>query len=386
MAAGPLLRAPRLRSDAGEGEERSASWLELFFDLVFVIAVTQLGVVLAGDLTPGGFLRFGLLFVPVWWAWVGYTNYADRFDSDDLVFRLLFLAAMLAMAAVAVAIPDVFDRGSAIFAGAYAAVRAILVALYGRARRSVPAARSLCNVTMGVFTVGTVLWLASLLLPDPWRFALWGAALVIEGATPWLARRAMASVPYHVSHLPERYGLFTLIVLGESLVAIAVGIRDARWQPASVLVAVLGFVCVGGLWWLYFDAIERGAIRRSLLARNAFIYAHLFVAAGLAMAGVGVRSVILAAGSGHGALSPGAAWTLDGGIAAFLAALVVLRVAAGHGAGERPLLARTAAVAALALLALLGPSLGPPLAVGLLALTLSGLVAVDAGSRRASIE
>jgi hypothetical protein len=112
---------------------------------VFVTAVTQLGLALARDVSPGGYLHFGLLFVPVWWAWVGYTNYADRFDSDDLLFRLLMLGGMFGITIVAVAIPDTFRHGSAVFAGAYAAVRLLLIVLYARARRHVPEARVVCG-------------------------------------------------------------------------------------------------------------------------------------------------------------------------------------------------------------------------------------------------
>jgi low temperature requirement protein LtrA len=151
VKASRVLLPPRLRTD----EERSASWLELFFDLVFVVAIAQLALALADDLSPVGFTRFLLLFVPVWWSWVGYTNYADRFDTDDPVFRAMMIFGMLAMAVLAVSVPDAFSGGSEAFALSYVAVRVLLILLYERARRNVPAARALISVTMGVFVFGS---------------------------------------------------------------------------------------------------------------------------------------------------------------------------------------------------------------------------------------
>lgn len=127
-----VLRPPRLRAAEADAH-RAASWLELFFDLVFVVAIAQLGAALDHDLSDGGVARFALLFAPVWWSWAGYTMYADRFDTDDVAFRLLLLAGMLGVAAMAVAIPAAFAGRSVAFALAYVAVRAALILRYARA-------------------------------------------------------------------------------------------------------------------------------------------------------------------------------------------------------------------------------------------------------------
>ncbi len=367
-----LIRPPTLRTSE---RERSSSWLELFFDLVFVVAITQLGLSLAADVSLRGYARFGLLFAPVWWAWVGYTNYADRFDSDDVAFRLVMLGAMFGIAVVAVAIPDTFGHRSTVFAGAYAAVRALLIVLYARARRHVTEARTLCDVTMRVFILGTGLWLVSLAVPEPWRFLLWGVALLVEGATPWVARRAMASLPYHASHLPERYGLFTLIVLGESLVAVVVGIHNTNWRPVSIMIAACGFVCVAASWWLYFDSIDRGTVRQSLVARNTFIYGHLFIALGLTMAGVGVKQGILHASTSR--LSAGGRWALCGGVAMFLLALALIRSAAMHGVRDRLFLTRAGACGVIVLVGALGATASPAVVMGAVTALLLSAVIVD---------
>ena len=362
-----LLRPPTLRT---EDTGRSSSWLELFFDLVFVIAITQLGLALAADLSLRGYGRFVLLFVPIWWSWVGYTNYADRFDSDDIAFRGLVLAAMLAIAVVAIAIPETFGHRSMVFAGGYVAVRLLLVVLYGRARAHVPAARPLCDATMTVFVIGIGLWLASLALPEPQRFVLWGVALVLEGATRWGARRAMTSVPYHASHLPERYGLLTLIVLGESLVAVTVGLGHAHWGAAPIAAGALGFVSAASLWWLYFDSIERIAIRRSLLARNTFIYGHLLIALGLAISGVGVKTAILHADTGN--LDTAQRWALCGGPALFLLAHALVLEAATDATSRQAVTIRLIACALIVTVCLLATPVG---AAGVMALVAAVLAA-----------
>jgi low temperature requirement protein LtrA len=383
MKAPRILSPPVLRTAEGAEQERGASWLELFFDLVFVVAVAQLAVALANDLSAAGFLRFFLLFVPVWWAWVGYTMYADRFDTDDPAFRAMMLSGMLAIAALAVSIPGAFGGGSAGFAISYIAVRIVLIVLYERARRSVPSARTLCTVTMSAFGAGTTLWALSLLAPEPWRFGLWALALLSEGATPWVARRAMASVPVHASHLPERFGLFIIIVLGESLVAVIIGIGGADWHLTSAFVAAAGFLVAACLWWVYFDFADLADIGRGLLARNAFIYGHLPIAIGLTAAGVGTKKAILYSAESH--LSAGGSWALCGGTALFLAGVSLVCTVSTRAGRKRVLVGRLAATSVVLLLAGIGPAMSSVSLVCLLLLTLLSLVTFEvsqAASRR----
>jgi low temperature requirement protein LtrA len=179
-----VLRTPT----AGASDERHASWLELFFDLVFVVAVAQLAQELARDHSLGGFAIFAGLFLPVFIAWQGFTFYPDRFDSDDVLFRVVMLAAMLAIAALAVQIPDVANgRHDAGFVVAYVTLRSLLVALYLRAWPHAPAARRLIARYAGGYSLSIALWLASLLVDAPLRYVLWGVGLAIEYAMPVLA-------------------------------------------------------------------------------------------------------------------------------------------------------------------------------------------------------
>src|SRR5437868_2833587 len=219
----PWLVPPRLRTADDRDSERHASWLELFFDLVFVVAITELSRLLVLDHSALGFLRFAALFVPVYVAWQGYMAYATRFDTDDLAFRLTYFAAMLAIAAMAVLIADV-ARGvhTAAFAVAYVVLRSLMLALYARAWRAVPEARPLVRFYGLGYSVGVGIWLASLAVTTPYRYWFWGAAQVLELSLPPLSTRLHRRIPTSATHLPERWALFTLIVLGESVAAVAV--------------------------------------------------------------------------------------------------------------------------------------------------------------------
>lgn len=313
------LAPPRLR--VASSEERHATWLELFFDLVLVAAILQLGTSLADEPTLSGAVRFVLLLTPIWWAWVGFSMYADRFDSDDLVFRLFMVAGMGAVAAMAVSSPAAFEHASTAFALGYVANRLVLVALFVRARWHITEIAPLARVSIGAYLGGATVWLASLLVHDPARSLLWVAAICLEGVVPWLFRRAMISVPTHVSHLPERFGLFTIIVLGESILSLVLGLHHAEWSARAALIAAGYFAVAVGAWWLYFGLFGDTALRPGLLSRNVFIYAHLPVALGLVMSGAGAKVALSAHDS---AALAHTVWLLGGGAALFLAAIAAL--------------------------------------------------------------
>jgi low temperature requirement protein LtrA len=368
------LRPPRLRTVGTEDEERHATWLELFFDLVFVICIAEVVHTLEDDRSLGGFLGMAGLFVPIWWAWLGFTVYADRFDTDDLLHRVLVLAGMLAVIAMALSVHDALHGGSAQFALAYAAVRTVVLALNARARRHAAPARPLLNLYLAAFTAGVALWLVSVLVPEPYRYLLWVAGMVVDLSAPWLGRRRMEQAPIHASHLTERYGLFTLIVIGESVISVAQGAAGVDWEPRTLAVAVVGFLAVASLWWIYFEYVGGLAIR-SVLDGLCLTYAHLPLLAGLVSVAVGTELAVLQ--SANGELERATAAALGGGTALYLLALTAIHATTGHGIGDRVLWLRLAsAVVALAIGAL-GP-LGAPLGlVGLLAALLVVHVAVE---------
>jgi low temperature requirement protein LtrA len=324
-----FLEPPRLRTLAtGEEDDRRATWLELFFDLVFVAAVSQLANALSAEPTAARFFEFLGLFVPVWWAWMGFTYYANRFDTDDLVYRLLTLLAMFGVAAVATTVPSVFDGQTTAFPIAYVAVRVVLLALYARAARHVPEARALARWFLTAFGVAVLIWLASLAVPGPWAYVVWGVALTVELATPIRGWRLVRDAPIHPRHIPERFGLLTLIVLGESVLAVVLGVSKASWVTGSAAAAAAGFLIAASLWWIYFDFLDEGTISaRGIAGGLTYTYMHYFVFVGLAALGAGVKLAILAAGGDHH--YDGTAWIVSAGIALTMTGLAAIQLVAG---------------------------------------------------------
>jgi low temperature requirement protein LtrA len=235
------LVAPLRARSTGEAG-RKVTWLELFFDLIFVAAVAQVAEPLRDHYSLVGLLRFAPLFVLIWWAWTGHAVFSTRFDTDDVVQRGLTLVQMFAVAAMAANAKEALDsRSSAGFAAAYAAVRLILVAQYFRARH-VPGAQPLAMRYLVGHGIAALLWLTSAFVPAPGRFWIWGIAFAIDLGTPWLAVRHSVKIPPDATHLPERFGLFTLILLGESIVAVMRGMESQEdWTPSALSNLVVVF-------------------------------------------------------------------------------------------------------------------------------------------------
>jgi low temperature requirement protein LtrA len=332
MTWSDLIRPPRLQdSETDAGKQRTATWLELFFDLAFIVVVGELAAGLRNDLTLQGALVFAGLFTSVWWAWAGFTFYANRFDTDDVVYRLAKLTAMLAVAGLAASATDATGSLAAQFALCQAALRIVLVYLYLRAYRHVVQARTLIAVYVVAESLAGALWLVGAVAPAPARYACWTVAVAAEAAAPIMATVRSAGLPLHFEHLPERFGLFVILVLGESIAAIAVGVHETHWQPVTVTIAILGFVVAVSLWWTYFDLAGAGATHtladrgghRSTVLHDIYAYGHWPIALGLAAAGVGLEGAILQ--GGQPTLASGIRWILCGGVGLYLLALTAIQ-------------------------------------------------------------
>jgi low temperature requirement protein LtrA len=320
-----LLRPPDLQT----GEDRTASRLELFFDLAFVLVVAELAIGLREDVTVAGALRFAGLFATVWWAWVSSTLYANRFDHDDVLYRLYKLASMAAVVGLAASATEATGKRFAIFVGCQLALRLLLLLQYARAQRHVEKARPVVRLYLFGAASGALLWGLSLLVPRPLAFALWGGAVLVEALVPLLVTRAPADVPLHVEHLPERFALFVILVLGESVAGVAHGLYDADWGPSAIPVAVLSFVLAAALWWNYFDLAGARAKRllnevggeRSDHSHDVYIFGQLPLTLALATVGAGIELAVVE--SGQGEVPAGTRLLLAGGVAAFLISMSV---------------------------------------------------------------
>ena len=324
MTLPELIHPPRLQhSDTETGQQRNASRLELFFDLAFVLVVAELAVELRDNLTLHGVLVFAGLFASIWWAWAGFTIYANRFDTDDVVYRLAKLTAMLAVVGLAASTTEATGSLATQFALCQATLHLILVALYIRAAR---------HVYLVAEGLAAMLWLAGAVLPAPVRYVCWAVAVAAEAAAPILATMRSAGLPLHLEHLPERFGLLVILVLGQSIAAIAVGVHETDWEAVTVTIAVLGFVVAASLWWIYFDltgaaatsTLTNRAGHRSTPLHDIYAYGHWPLTLGLAATGVGLEGAILQ--GDQPALASGIRWVLCGGVALYLLAVTAIRV------------------------------------------------------------
>ena len=284
-------------------KERHVTWLENFYDLVVAIIVFQLSRDLDHDVSVYGFLSFVVLFIPVIWSWIGVTFYSTRFETDDLAHRLLMLLQIAAAAFMAVSVPDGLGKNSVWFALSYAVIRAILVIEYLRTRRHVPAARQLTTRYSIGFSIAAGIWFVSAFLPPPVRFVLWMVGLVVDIGTPLLfARQLSVQFAPHTHHLPERFGSFTIIVLGISILGVVDGIAAHNWTAYSMVSAGLGLGIAFSLWWVYFDTVDGSEIRalrenKQIRIYITWLYIHFPLIIGFTALGVSIEHVVLSSQS-----------------------------------------------------------------------------------------
>jgi low temperature requirement protein LtrA len=370
------LHTSSLITDACD-EQRRVTWAELFYDLVFVAAVAQVGAVLAHDYSLAGLGRYALMLAVIWWAWNGYAMYATRFVAGDRADQSLTGLQMVAVIFLAANADGTLDSVStAGFFAAYAVMRLGLVLQYLRTV-SIPAARALALESAAGIGTAAAVWLVSAATPAPWRYTVWSVAAAIEIVAAVRAARFVPALPPNAHHLPERFGLFTLILIGESIIAIMKGIQSQpEWSLAAASAAFLGIGLIFSLWWWYFDGAAAAAHRpvrgRADVRRfTIWNYVHLPAYLGLAATSVGIEHIVRAGGRVplHGA----EAWILCGAAAAVMLALVVLTDLRGWQSSLR--LPRRQLALALSPLAL--PPVATVISPSLLVAALAGVCAVQ---------
>ncbi|MEL6814640.1 MAG: low temperature requirement protein A [Cyanobacteria bacterium J06598_3] len=342
----PLKSALRLHTGEGEERTRHATWLELFFDLVFVLTMAELAHLLHGHPDWAGLVSFVVLFVPVWWLWIDFSYYADQFDVNRGLYRLIFLGVMFGIVVLALTIPDALAAGSANFALVYAALRLVIIGLYMQAWRLVPQSRELTARYATSFSVAFFFWLVSIVVPVPMRFWLWAIALLIEISNGPITYLTIRTVPQQKSHMDERFGLFVIIVLGEAIIAVASGVADTAWQWRNVLTATGGFITAVSLWWMYFERADESTInwalrggKLALFRSYVYGYSHVLAFMGIVATGVGIQFAIEAASGA--VFSAPMRTALCGGIAVFLAGVTTLQWASPRSLPRRVIFMRS---------------------------------------------
>ena len=282
-------------------EGKRVAPLELFYDLVFVFAVTQVSHLLLDDLSWTGAIHATLALGVVWWAW-NYTVWVtSEVDLEPMAVRLLFLAMMLASLAMAVAVPEAFGRYGLLFAGAYMAIkvgRLLFLTVGGAHPSAIGASRGARLVTW--FIASGVPWIAGGIVDGPGRVALWTVALAIDLVGPLVMYWTPGHhrLPYslwrvELSHLAERYETFVIIALGETIVLTGATVSARGFDDERFAAFALAFLSTAALYWLYFDGFPQIARRRLVgpegihLARDAYMYLHVVIAAGVILSAVG---------------------------------------------------------------------------------------------------
>jgi low temperature requirement protein LtrA len=281
-----------------ETAEHAVTPLELFFDLVFVFAITQVTSLITHDPTWRGVFHGLLVLAAVWWAWTGYAWLTSTLDVDEGVVRIVMLAAMAGMLGVALAVPGAFGTDAVLFGFSYLLVRLLHVVLYAYAVRDEPDLLAALLRLAPAEVVGAVLIAGAGFLSGDVRIAVWILALAVDYTGPALvALRGWRIAP---EHFAERHGLIVLIALGESIIAIGVGAGFSL--TAGVIVgAALGVVVVSALWWLYFDVaaiiarirlVDARGLDQIRLARDAYSYLHLPIIAGIVLFAYGLKTTL----------------------------------------------------------------------------------------------
>ena len=305
---GGRLGLIRMTGRDAEQSHRVASPLELFFDLVFVVAVSQASQNLHHGIAEGhaadSVLSYVMVFFAIWWAWMNFTWFASAFDTDDWLYRVMTIVQMGGVLVLASGVHDAMVEGRwELVTWGYVIMRLAMVGQWLRLAVSDPEQRPVAiRYAVGITCVQAI-WVARIALSAEVQFWTFFPAMLLELLVPFLAERARKT-PWHPHHIAERYSLFTLIVLGESLLASSNAIIDAQNSGNSheglATLAVAGIVLAAGMWWLYFS-LDQGERLRSSQASFFFGYAHYFVfaAAGAVSAGIEVELDLLTHSADH---------------------------------------------------------------------------------------
>jgi low temperature requirement protein LtrA len=371
-------------------EEQRATWLELFFDLVYVFAITQLSHTVLADHTPRGLARGAFLLLVVWWAWIYTTWMANWFDPDAVPVRLVLIGVMLASLLMAIALPRAFAGDGLLFATAYVVLQvgrnAFNVIVSGRG--------SAYDQSFRRFLAWSILsapfWIAGGLASGETRVVFWIVALTLDYAaplmrywTPGLGGSDLEEWTIEGSHFAERFQLFVIIALGESIVVTGATASAAGVDRATVVALTVCFLGSAALWWLYFDRVagfaqarlaDAGDAESGLLGRDAYTYLHIPIIAGIVLGAVGDELVIAHPGADASLF---AAFAIAGGPAVYLLGHLLFRARMARST-SRP---RIAAVIVLAVLVVAGTALPLLALAGLVVVVLAVLVAIETRDR-----
>ena len=357
--------------------EQAVTPLELFFDLVFVFAITQVTGFVSGDPTWTRLAEGMAILTALWWAWESYVWLGNTAGSDEGIVRVVLLSAMGAMLIASLAVPRAFGEDGVIFGVAYLAVRVLHLGAYAIVSRDDPQLRFVVVRMATTMLPASVLIVVAGALDGTAQALLWVAALTLDYGG--LVARGTEGWRVVASHFAERHGLVIIIALGESIVALGVGAQGLGLDAGIIVGALLGVAVAGALWWAYFDFVALIAERvlreappdeQVRIARDSYTYLHLPMVAGIVLFALGTKKTLAHVGDELEAVP---AVALCGGVALYLVALSALK-RRNIGSFNWPRIVAAGALAVLAPIATVVPAL---LALARVARVACGLIAYE---------
>lgn len=289
-----FFRAPNLWP-AEELHTRRTDWSELFFDLVFAATISQLGSHLITDYSLHGVMRYAFSLALVFLAWLGYTTFSTQFSVDDLFQRILIIAQIFLVAVMAAnSTSPLNSQEAAGFGAAYGGIRIILALQYLRVTRLTATRRIVIRRIIGL-TVAACVWSGSVFLPVPYRYAAWAVALLIDVWNSWLPGRGTVSSPPGATHFPERFGLMTIILLGEFVASVLLGIQSqVGWSFPAASAAILSVALAFALWSCYSDGASAWECRhvqnqKDVVLMRVWVALHFLLYLGIGIIAIGAR-------------------------------------------------------------------------------------------------
>lgn len=277
-----------------ENNERHATWLEIFFDLIFAVIVVQLSDRLAHHFTLIGLLQAAALLIPSTWTWVSYTVLAARFDNDDVFHWLMTFMTMFAGAVMAVQIPTALENGGTGFSIGFIISQISLLFLYLRPLHDKTAPKNLMYLYLIGFGLGGLCWVVSLFFDPPGKFLLWTLGMAIYLLVPWIGRKKiLAQAPLDPMYIPERFGSFIVIILGQITASVVFGLESASWHLSSVITSVMAFALAILIWGQYYRFNQIANYKCTLGSGQPYIYSHIPFIISLMFIGVCTEKFIL---------------------------------------------------------------------------------------------
>ncbi len=294
MARRRIWEIPVLRREEETGTHRPVTWLELFFDLYFVVIIAALAHNLAGDFNWHGVKDFLLTFLPVWWIWIGFTYYNERFETNGIENRLFTFLLMLAIGSMAVYSHHALAENFKGYASSYIVARVIIISLWLYATIYNPVFKKVGIRFLIGFCAGLTLLVASLFVSSWMALTLFGLALLVEILSPLTTVEESKKLPpFSSSKLPERFGLFTIIVLGEAVAGTINGLKGHHHLDGHLaLLGILGIAIGMGMWWIYFDFIGRRPAKADMVNQFGWGYLHMPLVMAFTIMGAALLAIL----------------------------------------------------------------------------------------------